>query len=222
MPKIDSIQQRLNLNESTPRHMNIIRKIVSFELGKEIAKDVYRLVTRVWQRKILSLCGGSNLRPTTLRYFTTEPQRPNGKPRSVNHEIEVNRYQHETEAMCVSQGKMASKSRNGLVSGLWLQIDTRGIPWIHVELNYNINSLRSPTSSTIRRLQIASSGVRLSSFAQMFKWPVAVTDSQKTSSYSDQWWALSLAALRPLRYPLKINLLKSPAKCAIKYGRESL
>ena len=33
---------------------NRIRKIVSFELGKEIEKDVFRFVTSMGQRKILS------------------------------------------------------------------------------------------------------------------------------------------------------------------------
>ena len=33
--------------------VNVIREMISFELGKEVEKDVFRLVTRLGQRKIL-------------------------------------------------------------------------------------------------------------------------------------------------------------------------
>ena len=48
--------------------------MVSFELGKEFEKFVFRLVTNVGQS--LSPHGESNLRPsdTVLRCSTTEPQ----------------------------------------------------------------------------------------------------------------------------------------------------
>ena len=50
--------------------------MASFELGKEMEKDVFRLVTSVGQRKILSPHEESNLRPSdsALRCSTTEPQ----------------------------------------------------------------------------------------------------------------------------------------------------
>ena len=53
--------------------------MVSFELGKEIEKDVFRFVSRVGQ--ILSLHEESYLRPSdsTLWYSTTEPQRLHGE-----------------------------------------------------------------------------------------------------------------------------------------------
>ena len=47
--------------------------MVSFELGKEIKKDVFRLVTSVGQRKILNIHEESNLRPSDFR-ATTEPR----------------------------------------------------------------------------------------------------------------------------------------------------
>ena len=53
--------------------------MVSFELGKEIKKDVFFVLSRAWDKeKILSLHEESNLRPSdsTLRCSTTEPQTP--------------------------------------------------------------------------------------------------------------------------------------------------
>ena len=51
--------------------------MVNFGLGKEIEKDVFRLVTSVEQRIILSPHEESNLRPSgsALRCSTTEPER---------------------------------------------------------------------------------------------------------------------------------------------------
>ena len=48
--------------------------MASFELGEELRKMFFRLVTSVGQRKILSPHEESNLRPSELR-STTEPQR---------------------------------------------------------------------------------------------------------------------------------------------------
>ena len=55
--------------------------MVSFELGKEIQKDVLRLVTSVGQRKNSESDEESNLRPSdfALRCSTTEPQRLHGE-----------------------------------------------------------------------------------------------------------------------------------------------
>ena len=55
--------------------MGII-EMVSYELGKELRKMFFHLVTSVGQRKILSPHEESNLRPSdsTLRCSTTEPQ----------------------------------------------------------------------------------------------------------------------------------------------------
>ena len=55
--------------------------MVSFELGGEMEKDVFRLVTSVGQRKILSSHEVSSLRPSdsALRCPTTEPQRLYGE-----------------------------------------------------------------------------------------------------------------------------------------------
>ena len=55
--------------------------MVGFELGKEIEKGVFRLVTSVEQRKILSPHEESSLRPSdsALRCSTTEPQRLHGE-----------------------------------------------------------------------------------------------------------------------------------------------
>ena len=49
--------------------------MVSFELGKEIEKDVFRLVTSLGQKKILSPHEESSLRPldSALGCSTTEP-----------------------------------------------------------------------------------------------------------------------------------------------------
>ena len=55
---------------------NRIRKTASFQLGKEIEKDVFHLVTSVGtKKKILSPYEESNLRPSdsALRCSTTEP-----------------------------------------------------------------------------------------------------------------------------------------------------
>ena len=62
--------------------VNTLREMVSIELGKEIEKDVFRLVTSVWRnKKILSPHEESNLRPSdsALRCSTIEPQRPSGE-----------------------------------------------------------------------------------------------------------------------------------------------
>ena len=62
--------------------VNTLREMISIELGKEIEKDVFRLVTSVWRnKKILSPHEESNLRPSdsALRCSTTEPQRPSGE-----------------------------------------------------------------------------------------------------------------------------------------------
>ena len=59
-----------------------IRKMVSFELGKEIEKDVFSSChERGTKEKILSPHEESNLRPldSALRCSTTEPQRPHGE-----------------------------------------------------------------------------------------------------------------------------------------------
>ena len=51
--------------------------MVSFELGKEMVKDVYFVLSRAWDKeKILSPHEESNLRPSdsALRCSTTEPQ----------------------------------------------------------------------------------------------------------------------------------------------------
>ena len=55
--------------------MGII-EMVSYELGKELRKMFFHLVTSVGQRKILSPHEESNLRPSdsALRCSTTEPQ----------------------------------------------------------------------------------------------------------------------------------------------------
>ena len=55
--------------------------MASFERGKEIEKDVFRLVTSVRRRKMLSPHEERNLRPldSALRCSTTEPQRPCGE-----------------------------------------------------------------------------------------------------------------------------------------------
>ena len=56
--------------------MNRLREMVSFELGKEIEKDVFCLVTSVGQRKRLNTHEESKLRPSdsALRCSTSEPQ----------------------------------------------------------------------------------------------------------------------------------------------------
>ena len=61
--------------------VNRIREMVNFGLGKEIEKDVFRLVASVEQRIILSPHEESNLRPSgsALRCSTTEPERLYGK-----------------------------------------------------------------------------------------------------------------------------------------------
>ena len=55
--------------------------MVSFELCKEIEKDVFRLVSSVHKEQILSLHEESYLRPSdsALWYSTTEPQRLHGE-----------------------------------------------------------------------------------------------------------------------------------------------
>ena len=60
--------------------MGII-EMVSYELGKELRKMFFHLVTSVGQRKILSPHEESNLRPSdsALRCSTTEPQRLYGE-----------------------------------------------------------------------------------------------------------------------------------------------
>ena len=65
--------------------------MVGFELGKEIEKGVFRLVTSVEQRKILSPHEESSLRPSdsALRCSTIEPQRPSGERGLL--EIEISR-----------------------------------------------------------------------------------------------------------------------------------
>ena len=57
--------------------VNRVREMVNFGLGKEIEKDVFRLVTSVEQRIILSPHEELNLRPSgsALRCSTTEPER---------------------------------------------------------------------------------------------------------------------------------------------------
>ena len=61
--------------------MEIIREMVSFELGKEIKKDVFCHVTSLGQRKILNLQEESKLRTldSALWCSTTEPQRLYGE-----------------------------------------------------------------------------------------------------------------------------------------------
>ena len=58
-----------------------IREMVSFELGKEIEEDVFRLVTSVGQIKNSEPHEEMNLRPSdsALRCSTTEPQRLYGE-----------------------------------------------------------------------------------------------------------------------------------------------
>ena len=53
------------------------REMISFELGKEIVKYVFNLVTSVGQKKILRPHEESNLRPSdsALRCSISEPQR---------------------------------------------------------------------------------------------------------------------------------------------------
>ena len=53
--------------------VNRIREMVSFELGKGMEKDVFRLATSVG-KKIMISHEKSNFRPSdsALRYFTTE------------------------------------------------------------------------------------------------------------------------------------------------------
>ena len=56
--------------------------MASFELGKEIEKDIFCVLSRVWDKeKILSPHEESNLRlsDSTLRCSTTEPQRLYGE-----------------------------------------------------------------------------------------------------------------------------------------------
>ena len=56
--------------------------MVSFELGKEMVKDVYFVLSRAWDKeKILSPHEESNLRSSdsALRCSTTEPQRLHGE-----------------------------------------------------------------------------------------------------------------------------------------------
>ena len=56
--------------------------MVSFELGKEMVKDVYFVLSRAWDKeKILSPHEESNLRPSdsALQCSTTEPQRLYGE-----------------------------------------------------------------------------------------------------------------------------------------------
>ena len=54
--------------------------MVSFKIGKEKEKGVFRLVTIVGQRKKFPMKNRtSNLKPSALRCFTTEPQRLYGK-----------------------------------------------------------------------------------------------------------------------------------------------
>ena len=55
--------------------------MVSYELGKELRKMFFHLVTSVAQRKLLSPHEESNLRPpdSALRCSTTEPQRLYGE-----------------------------------------------------------------------------------------------------------------------------------------------
>ena len=70
--------------------VNTVREMVSIELGKEIEKDVFRLVTSVGERKkILSPHEESSLRPSdsALRCSTTEPQRPSGERGLLEIEI---------------------------------------------------------------------------------------------------------------------------------------
>ena len=70
--------------------VNTLREMVSIELGKEIDKDVFRLVTSVWRnKKILSPHEESSLRPSdsALRCSTTEPQRPSGERGLLEIEI---------------------------------------------------------------------------------------------------------------------------------------
>ena len=65
-------------DEKTRMNSIEIREMISFELGKEIKKDFFRLVTSVGERKILSIHEESNLRLSDFR-ATTEPQRLYGE-----------------------------------------------------------------------------------------------------------------------------------------------
>ena len=57
--------------------VNRIIEMVNFELGKDIEKDVFYLVTSAGQKKNLSPHEESNLKPSDSahRCSTTEPQR---------------------------------------------------------------------------------------------------------------------------------------------------
>ena len=56
--------------------LSIDRKVemVSFELGEELRKMFFRLVTSVGQRKILSPHEKSNLRPSDLEHRSANPK----------------------------------------------------------------------------------------------------------------------------------------------------
>ena len=72
-------------NGDSVMYENKIREMIILELGKEIEKDVLRIVTSIGQRKTLSSHEESNLRPSysTLRCSTNdEPHVERGLLRS--------------------------------------------------------------------------------------------------------------------------------------------
>ena len=68
--------------------------MVSFELGKEIEKDVFRLVTSVGQRKILSPHEESNLRPSDLRSDALPLSHKDSSVSGVYYEVLMTRVLH--------------------------------------------------------------------------------------------------------------------------------
>ena len=68
--------------------------MASFELGKEMEKDVFRLVTSVGQRKILSPHEESNLRPSDLRSDALPLSHRDSTVSEVYYEVHMTRVLH--------------------------------------------------------------------------------------------------------------------------------
>ena len=70
--------------------------MVSFELGEELRKMFFRLVTSVGQRKILSPPEESNLRPTNLRSDALPLSHEDSSVSGVYCEVLMTRVPHTT------------------------------------------------------------------------------------------------------------------------------